>query len=75
MMNKMKIVNKKLFCLLARTEGFWQKLFLFNNVHDSLRPMTSSLRVFVFIILKAFVIFSGCDLSAKVSSKLALKMI
>ena len=59
MMNKMKIVNEKLFCLLVRTEGFWEKLFLFNNAHDSRRPTTSSLRVFVFIILKAFVIFPG----------------
>ncbi len=35
---------------------------------------TSSLRVIVFIILKAFFIFPGCDLGVKVSSKLALYM-
>ncbi len=36
------------------------------------RPTTSSLRVFVFIILKAFFIFTGCDLATKTFSKLAL---
>ena len=37
------------------------------------RPTLSSLRVIVFIILKAVFIFPECDLGAKVSTKLALK--
>jgi len=46
-----------------RTPNFWLR-----------RPTLSSLRVFVFIILKAVFIFAGCDLGAKVSTKSALKM-
>ncbi len=38
------------------------------------RPTTSSLRVIVFMILKAFFIFPGCDFGAKTFSKLALYM-
>ena len=37
------------------------------------RPTLSSLRIIVFMILKAIFIFPGCDLSAKVSAKSAFK--
>jgi len=47
----------------TRTHSLWLR-----------RPTTSSLRVFVFIVLKAVFIFAGCDLGAKVSLKLVLKM-
>ncbi len=45
----------------TRTHNLWLR-----------RPTTSSLQYFVFIVLKAFFIFLGCDLGAKTFSKLAL---
>jgi len=37
------------------------------------RPTTSSSLVIVFIVLKAYFIFLGCDLGAKVSTKSDIK--